>query len=178
MSDINTTQRKNVFFLSLVQPFKYRKEKKSWAETWWLSPLNDIWGRGVLATVPSVRHIDEPATLSELIPFSFSMISEFLIVIWSIYALKNLKGSVSLNIARDSLSSFPNKIFLLSWPRFYGYASMSRTGSLEILVSCDIINKHIWVSASAVSVSSHRIWHPFTKETLLPSKGSYTMLSC
>lgn len=28
LSDINTTQRKNVFFLSLVQPFKYRKKKK------------------------------------------------------------------------------------------------------------------------------------------------------
>lgn len=30
LSDINTTQRKNVFFLNLVQPLKYRKEKKSW----------------------------------------------------------------------------------------------------------------------------------------------------
>ena len=29
LSDINTTQRKNVFFLSLVQPLKYRKKKKN-----------------------------------------------------------------------------------------------------------------------------------------------------
>lgn len=32
LSDINTTQRKNVFFLSLLQPLKYRKRKKqSWS---------------------------------------------------------------------------------------------------------------------------------------------------
>ena len=54
MSDINTTQRKNVFFLSLVQPLKYRKKKKKILELKpGDSPLNDIWGQGVLATVPS-----------------------------------------------------------------------------------------------------------------------------
>ena len=53
LSDINTTQRKNVFFLSLVQPLKCRKEKKVLEMKPGDSPLNDIWGQGVLANVPS-----------------------------------------------------------------------------------------------------------------------------
>ena len=53
LSDINTTQRNNVFSLSLVQPLKCRKEKKILEMQPGDSPLNDIWGQGVLANVPS-----------------------------------------------------------------------------------------------------------------------------